>query len=87
VPDADGFEFLEVFRKNESWQDVPVIVLTALDLDEHELAKLNVYVESVLRKTLNNQRSTMTQNGWFVAFIFIKGILFWQKYCWLKIMK
>jgi DNA-binding response OmpR family regulator len=63
VPDADGFGFLEVFRKNESWQDVPVIVLMALDLDEHELTKLNVYVESVLRKASNNQRSSMPQNG------------------------
>ena len=76
MPDADGFEFLEVFRKNESWQDVPVVVLTALDLDEHELAKVNVYVESVLRKASNNQRSSMVQNGWFVALIFIREYCF-----------
>ena len=63
MPDADGFGFLEVFRKNESWQDVPVIVLMALDLDEQQLAELNVYVESVLRKVSNNQRSSMLQNG------------------------
>lgn len=50
MPEMDGFEFLEVFRKNGAWQEVPVIVLTAMDLDEHELAELNVYVENVLRK-------------------------------------
>jgi len=76
MPGVDGCEFLEVFRKNESWQDVPVVVLTALDLDEHELAKVNVYVESVLRKASNNQRSSMVQNGWFAAFIFIREYCF-----------
>ena len=50
MPEMDGFEFLEVFRKNVAWQDVPVIVLTALDLDEQQLTELHVYVESVLRK-------------------------------------
>ncbi|HBE91380.1 MAG TPA: hypothetical protein DDW55_02225, partial [Gammaproteobacteria bacterium] len=50
MPEMDGFEFLEVFRKNAAWQDVPVIVLTALDLDEQQLAELNFYVESVLQK-------------------------------------
>ena len=50
MPEMDGFEFLEVFRRNAAWQDVPVIVLTALDLDEQQLAELNVYVEKVLRK-------------------------------------
>jgi signal transduction histidine kinase/DNA-binding response OmpR family regulator len=51
MPVMDGFQFLHEFRKNEAWQQVPVVVLTAMDLDEHELAELNVNVETVIRKT------------------------------------
>ena len=79
MPDADGFEFLEVLRKNESWQDIAVIVLTALDLDEHGLAMLNVDVESVLRKASNNQRSSMTQNALVGSFY-----IYLREYCFGK---
>lgn len=50
MPEMNGFEFLEEFRKNDAWRDIPVIVLTAMDLDEHELAQLHVHVENVLGK-------------------------------------
>jgi len=50
MPVMDGFQFLHEFRKTEAWQQVPVVVLTAMDLDEHELAELNVKVETVIRK-------------------------------------
>jgi CheY-like chemotaxis protein len=50
MPVMDGFQFLHEFRKNEAWQPVSIVVLTAMDLDEHELAELNVNVETVIRK-------------------------------------
>jgi CheY-like chemotaxis protein len=50
MPVMDGFQFLHEFRKNEAWQQVSVVVLTAMDLDEHELAELNLNVETVIRK-------------------------------------
>ena len=50
MPVMDGFQFLHEFRKEEVWQQVPVVVLTAMDLDEHELAELSVNVETVIRK-------------------------------------
>ena len=50
MPVMDGFQFLHEFRKEEVWLQVPVVVLTAMDLDEHELAELSVNVETVIRK-------------------------------------
>jgi PAS domain S-box-containing protein len=50
MPVMDGFEFVQELRKREAWRQVPIIVLTAMDLDEKELAQLNLHVESVIRK-------------------------------------
>ncbi len=50
MPVMDGFEFLHTLRTVEAWQQIPVVVLTAKELDERELAELTVDVESVIRK-------------------------------------
>jgi CheY-like chemotaxis protein len=50
MPVMNGFEFLHTLRKHEAWQRVPVVVLTAMELDERELADLNMHVETVIRK-------------------------------------
>ncbi|MEN8205807.1 MAG: response regulator [Pseudomonadota bacterium] len=73
MPVMDGFQFLHEFRKVEAWQQVPVVVLTAMDLDEHELAELNVTVETVIRKAemsseklLGHIRHATGETGWQV---------------------
>jgi len=50
MPIMDGFQFLHAIRKVEAWQHVPVVVLTAMELEERELADLNLHVETVIRK-------------------------------------
>jgi len=50
MPVMDGFQFLHNLRKNVAWLQVPVVVLTAMELDERELAELSVKVEAVIRK-------------------------------------
>jgi len=50
MPVMDGFEFAREFRKVEPWKKVPIVVITALDLDDAELAELQVHVDSVIRK-------------------------------------
>ncbi len=32
MPEMDGFEFLDRIREHESWRELPVIVLTAMEL-------------------------------------------------------
>jgi CheY-like chemotaxis protein len=46
----DGFEVLAAMRHEEAWRDIPVIVITAKDLDHEELARLNGRAERVFRK-------------------------------------
>jgi signal transduction histidine kinase/CheY-like chemotaxis protein len=50
MPVMDGFEFVREFRKVEPWKDVPIVVLTAMDLDGTELAELQIHVDSVIQK-------------------------------------
>jgi CheY-like chemotaxis protein len=41
---------LEAMRHEEAWRDIPVIVITAKDLDHEELARLNGRAERVFQK-------------------------------------
>jgi CheY-like chemotaxis protein len=50
MPVMDGFEFLEKLQENEHWRAIPVIVLTAKQLNSEEQAHLNSYVQSIFQK-------------------------------------
>jgi CheY-like chemotaxis protein len=50
MPEMDGFEFLAKLRAHEEWRKIPVVVVTAKELTEHERSLLNGDVEKVLRK-------------------------------------
>jgi signal transduction histidine kinase/CheY-like chemotaxis protein len=50
MPGVDGFEVLEAMRREEAWRDIPVIVITAKDLDREELKWLRSRAERVFRK-------------------------------------
>jgi CheY-like chemotaxis protein len=50
MPVMDGFEFVLHFRKLEGCGDVPIIVVTAKDLDPSERKLLNGGVERIVEK-------------------------------------
>ena len=50
MPVMDGFQFLHKLRAHEEWLYIPVVVLTAMELDGQELADLSGHVEAVIRK-------------------------------------
>jgi CheY-like chemotaxis protein len=50
MPDTDGFEFIDEFRRRVAWRDIPIVVVTAKDLSLEERRRLNGYVERVLQK-------------------------------------
>ena len=51
MPEMDGFQFLEQFRKDDAYRHIPVIVVTAKELTPEEQQKLNHQVASVLSKS------------------------------------
>src|SRR5690606_28990240 len=50
MPEMDGFEVIEHLRASERWRTLPVVVITARDLDAVDRRRLNGYVEAVLAK-------------------------------------
>jgi CheY-like chemotaxis protein len=50
MPEMDGFEFLDELRHRAEWHDIPVVVVTAMDLAEEDHRRLNGEVERVLQK-------------------------------------
>jgi len=51
MPEMDGFEFLSELRRQASWRDIPVVVVTARDLSEEDHRRLNGFVSSVIQKS------------------------------------
>ncbi len=50
MPVMDGFEFLENIRATEIYKDLPVIVVTARDLNDTDRQRLTGQVERILQK-------------------------------------
>ena len=50
MPVMDGFEFVEELQRVDDWKEIPVIVLSAMDLTDEDRKRLNGHVERVLHK-------------------------------------
>jgi len=50
MPEMDGFQVVATLQKEPTWRHIPVIVITALDLNAQDRARLNSGVETVLVK-------------------------------------
>jgi signal transduction histidine kinase/CheY-like chemotaxis protein len=50
MPEMDGFAVVAALQKEAGWRDVPVVVITARDLDAKDRERLNSGVRSVLVK-------------------------------------
>jgi signal transduction histidine kinase/CheY-like chemotaxis protein len=51
MPEMDGFQFVAELRSRREWRDLPVLVVTALELSEQDHRRLNGEVELVIRKS------------------------------------
>jgi CheY-like chemotaxis protein len=50
MPEMDGFQFITALQAQPVWRNIPVIVITALDLTAADRARLNSGVEKILLK-------------------------------------
>ena len=50
MPEMDGFQFITALQAQPAWRNIPVIVITALDLTAADRARLNSGVETILLK-------------------------------------
>jgi AraC-like DNA-binding protein/DNA-binding LytR/AlgR family response regulator len=59
MPELDGFGVLEAMQQSESTRTIPVIILTAQRLNEHDMARLNRGVATILEKGLFSVEETL----------------------------
>jgi CheY-like chemotaxis protein len=50
MPEMDGFELVAALQADTRWRDIPVVVVTALDLTAEDRQRLNGGVEQILSK-------------------------------------
>jgi CheY-like chemotaxis protein len=50
MPGMNGAEFLDELDKREDWRDIPVIALTAVDMDDDSIRMIENRVERVIQK-------------------------------------
>ncbi len=54
MPEMDGFELAEIMREDLRWHNIPIIVVTAMDLSISEQARLQFSVERILNKNVRS---------------------------------
>ena len=50
MPEMDGFQFAEEFRKLPDSSDVPIVVVTAADLTKKDFDRITANVETIFKK-------------------------------------
>ncbi|MCI0458416.1 MAG: response regulator, partial [Gemmataceae bacterium] len=61
MPEVDGFQFLEEFRKRPEYGVVPIVVVTAKDLTADDRRRLNGSVTQILGKRALSQEQLLEQ--------------------------
>ncbi|MES1228463.1 MAG: response regulator, partial [Armatimonadota bacterium] len=61
MPVMDGFEFTELVRQRPEWRTIPIVVMTAQDLDHEERTRLNGYVETIIQTSGRSREAFLNQ--------------------------
>jgi CheY-like chemotaxis protein len=59
MPEMDGFQFLDKLYSTEEWRTIPVIVVTAHELEPEQETFLNQRTQRVIHKTAFNRERLM----------------------------
>ena len=57
----DGFQLVDELTKHEQWRDIPVVVITAKDLDSGERPRLNAHVKKIMSKGTYTPKDLLTE--------------------------
>jgi adenylate cyclase len=79
MPEMDGFQFLELLRRQEAWRHIPVIVVTARDLSDADRQRLNGYVQYIVEKGAHGREELLAElsqriAGYLAPYGFAHGV-------------
>ncbi len=63
MPEMDGFELVDELRRRPEWRDIPVVVVTAMDLSDADRRRLNGAVERVISKSGQSTADLLREVG------------------------
>src|SRR5215510_2549894 len=66
MPEMDGFAVVAALQKEAAWRDIPVVVITARDLDAKDRERLNSGVQTVLVKERFRPADLVERVRWLV---------------------
>ena len=61
MPRMDGFEFVDALREKPEVSNIPIVVLTAKDLSDHDRTRLVGETRNVLRKSLHSREELASE--------------------------
>lgn len=61
MPEMDGFEVADIMRLEPRWQNIPIVVVTAMDLDEADRRRLNKSVERIMDKNISSIEQVISE--------------------------
>jgi len=61
MPEMDGFEFVDEFRRHEAWRRIPIVVVTARDLSHADRERLNGQVQKILQKGVHGREQLLAE--------------------------
>jgi CheY-like chemotaxis protein/HAMP domain-containing protein/putative methionine-R-sulfoxide reductase with GAF domain len=64
--DMSGFEFLDIIKKQEKYNNIPVVVYTSKDLSKEEDLKLQQYAESIIMKGARSFERLLSETTLFL---------------------
>ncbi len=59
MPEMNGFELIEQLKSNPLWKEIPIIVISAIDLSSEDRQKLSGAVRKFIRKTKINRQQLL----------------------------
>ena len=63
MPEMDGFEVVAALQANPAWRDIPVLVVTALDVSAEDRNRLNQGVRHIVSKNATSPADLMARVG------------------------
>ncbi len=67
MPEMDGFQFTREVRAHPQWHDIPIVVMTAKDIDSDDRARLDGKVSRILQKGACGREELLTEIGHRIA--------------------
>jgi PAS domain S-box-containing protein len=61
MPEMDGFEFVSELRRHPEWHTIPIVVLTAKDINQEDRDRLAGCVQKVLQKGAADKETLLTE--------------------------